>query len=319
MRKSCLPILMTIVLIACVRSAAFAQTTLRGKVQAPDHTPLENATVSIVKYDSLTVVKYTLTNSFGIFALTYPSGEEKRLIKISAYGYKTYYAPLLTATANLQIQLQEQTTTLKEVNIIQKSPVVKRGDTLNYDVKIFSKGQDRVIGDVIRNLPGIKINADGQISYNGRAINKFYIDGDDLLDNKYNLASNAIPADAVDKVQILEDHQPVNALIDIVKSNNAALNLKLKKSAKLKLFGVGETGAGIPDAYHANADLMLFKDNLKMLNKLAYNSTGLDLNYNLKTHSLEDLFDSFDLPLNTQILSSRTISDAPIPHRAGGY
>jgi hypothetical protein len=293
-------------------SAAFAQITYTGTVLGKDNIPLENAAVLIVKSDSSTVIRYTLSNSTGQFTLACPSIADQQYIKISAYGYKTYITALNPVNRSLQIQMQEQTTMLKEVNIIKQAPLVKRGDTLNYDVKTFSKGQDRVIGDVIRNLPGIKINPDGQIIYNGRAINKFYIEGDDLLDNKYNLASNAIPADAVEKVQILEDHQPVNTLRDIVRSNNAALNLKLKKTAKFKVFGVAETGVGLPDAYNLNTDLMLFKDNFKTLNKLSYNSTGLDLSYNLKSHSLEDLFDSFDLPLNGQQISTRTIPDPPI-------
>jgi hypothetical protein len=313
MNKICWAILIAGSLLFAAGPDAFAQITYRGSVFNKADIPLENAAVSIVKSDSITIIRYTLTNSTGHFEISCPPAADQQYIKISAYGFKTYIAAILPENRNLQIQMQEHTTTLKEVNIIKQVPLVKKGDTLNYDVKTFSKGQDRVIGDVIRNLPGIKINPDGQIIYNGRAINKFYIEGDDLLDNKYNLASNAIPADAVEKVQILEDHQPVNALRDIVKSNNAALNLKLKKSARVKVFGVAETGAGIPNAYHVNADLMLFKDNFKTLNKLSYNSTGLDLSYNLKSHSLEDLFDSFDLPLNGQLISARTIPDPPIP------
>jgi hypothetical protein len=313
MNKICWAILIAGLLLFTVGSNAVAQIIYTGVVHSKAHIPMENAAVSIVKSDSLTVIRYTLTNTTGHFEISCPAAADQQYIKISAYGFRTYIAAIHPENRNLQIQLQEQTTTLKEVNIIKQVPLVKKGDTLNYDVKTFSKGQDRVIGDVIRNLPGIKINPDGQIIYNGRAINKFYIEGDDLLDNKYNLASNAIPADAVEKVQILEDHQPVNALRDIVKSNNAALNLKLKKSARVKVFGVAETGIGIPDAYHINADLMLFKDNFKTLNKLSFNSTGVDLSYNLKSHSLEDLFNSFDLPLNGQQISARSIPDPPIP------
>jgi hypothetical protein len=59
-------------------------------------------------------------------------------------------------------------------------------------VNSFSKEQDRSIGDVLKRMPGIEV-PDGKILYQGKAINKYYIEGLDLLEGKYNLANDNLP------------------------------------------------------------------------------------------------------------------------------
>ena len=74
--------------------------------------------------------------------------------------------------------------TIKE--IIVKAPKVRvQGDTITYDVRLFSKEGDRSIGDVLRRMPGIKTNENGQVSYNGTPINRFYIENSDMLEGQY--------------------------------------------------------------------------------------------------------------------------------------
>jgi hypothetical protein len=79
-------------------------------------------------------------------------------------------------------------------------------------VNSFSKEQDRSIGDVLKRMPGIEVLPDGKILYQGKAINKYYIEGLDLLEGKYNLANDNLPYQEVSQVQILENHQPIKTL-----------------------------------------------------------------------------------------------------------
>ncbi|WP_462264266.1 hypothetical protein [Mucilaginibacter sp.] len=274
--------------------------------------PLANAAVVLLKRDSVTVLSFALTNTSGRFTIATGTTLDAAQIRVTLLGYRTLYLRYAPQPGAVTLQMTREYRQLKEIVIRPPAVLTRRKDTLSYDVNSFAKPQDRTIGDILKNLPGITINTQGQISYQGRAINKFYIDGDDLLSNKYNLATTAIPADAVDKVQIFENHQPVNVLRGVAKSDQAALNLKLKNSAKLHLFGSGELAAGVPKALNGKADLMLFKDKIKLLNTLNYNSTGNDLNYEIADHTLEELLNTFDRPLARQLMSTRTTLEPPL-------
>lgn len=81
-------------------------------------------------------------------------------------------------------------------------------------------------------MPGIDVAESGKISYNGKPINKFYIENLDMLKGRYGIATNNIPAKDISTVQILENHQPIKALEKINISNQAAINLKIKEERK---------------------------------------------------------------------------------------
>lgn len=99
---------------------------------------------------------------------------------------------------------------LKEV-AVKPSAIWKRNDTINYSVAELKSAQDRTIGDLLKKLPGVEVSKSGAISYNGKPINKFYIEGLDLLESKYSIATNNLPVDEVSTVQLLENHQFIKA------------------------------------------------------------------------------------------------------------
>jgi len=162
------------------------------------------------------------------------------------------------------------------------------GDTLSYTASDFSSAQDRVIGDVIKRLPGISVAADGTISYNNKPVSGVYLGGDNLLDDKYTIATNSIPQGVVDQVQVIDNHQPVKLLQNKVTSDDVALNLTFKKSAKLRLLGQETAGAGLPGNYYADFNALFLKDQYKAINYLKGNNTGEDLQQELVSHNITD-------------------------------
>ena len=148
----------------------------------------------------------------------------------------------------LDIKVKERSMQLKEVSVRAKK-IRQNGDTLNYTVGAYQKQGDRVIGDVLKRMPGIEVSANGGIKYNGKSIVKFYVEDMDLLQGRYGLATNNINAQDVATVQVLEKHQPVKALQDKTITDDVAINLKLKDSAKgtiaiNSMFGGGVQQAG---------------------------------------------------------------------------
>lgn len=120
-----------------------------------------------------------------------------------------------------------------------------KGDTIAYSVLGLREKQDRTIEDVIGRIPGIRVDVSGQIMYNGKPINKFYVDGKDMAGDSYAMVSKNLSADKVDTVEVLQHHQPVKALQGKQFSEAAALNLVLKDGVKFHWTGTAELGSGM--------------------------------------------------------------------------
>ena len=109
------------------------------------------------------------------------------------------------------IRLQAEPTRLRDV-IVKAPDIEQRSDTLVYYTSKYAREQDRNIGDVLKRLPGIDVEDNGTIKYNGEPINKFYINGSDFADGRYNLATENISPSDVASVEVMENHQPIRVL-----------------------------------------------------------------------------------------------------------
>jgi hypothetical protein len=165
------------------------------------------------------------------------------------------------------------------------------------------------IGDVLKKLPGITVASDGTISYNNKRISNLYIDGDNLLDDKYNIATTTIPHSVVEQVQVINNDQPIKVLRNKVMSDDVALNLTIKKGAKMQLLGQESIGAGIPGNYDVELNALLFKDKYKAINYLKGNNTGYDLQQELIAHNLQNYEQLIDNSIPAPLLSLGTVND----------
>ena len=178
---------------------------------------------------------------------------------------------------------------LKEVTI-KAQKIRQRGDTLVYSVATFAKDGDRSIGDVLKKMPGIQVADDGKITYNGTPINKFYIEGKDLLQGRYGLATNGVEHKDVSSVEVMTNHQPVKALKNLSESEQAAINLKLKDGSKSHLITTINAAVGVPSLWNGNLTGMMFSKQWQMISTYKTNNTGDDLQRDIKEHT--DLFAS---------------------------
>ncbi len=166
----------------------------------------------------------------------------------SFLGFKPLSIPVAKAVDGGEIVMEESSINLKEV-VVRVPPIKSRGDTLTYDVASFQSLSDRSIEDVLKKMPGISVEENGRIYYNGEAINKFYIEGLDALNGRYVMATRNISPDDVAAVNVYENHQAKKVLQDIETTDKAAINLKLKRKSLLKPIGyvIGGGGAGHAD------------------------------------------------------------------------
>lgn len=230
----------------------FAQKTVSGKITDEDGSPVPSASVTIEEPGKDAILAYGITNSKGEYKVTFTSPEANVDLKVKAFNQKPLTKQISNSDQTLTFKMQSEATEIKEVQLKTKM-ITARGDTIAYDLKAFDSKSDRTLADVMRKIPGIEVNKDGTILYQGNAINKFYVNGKDLMEGGYGTINNSLPKDAVQKVEVLENHQPVKILQDKVPSDQAAINIKLKNSVTMT--GRGEVGTGFGDPWLWNVKL----------------------------------------------------------------
>ncbi|SJZ48294.1 carboxypeptidase-like regulatory domain-containing protein [Sediminibacterium ginsengisoli] len=273
--------------------AVTAQPFVQGKVTGPDNRPLPMVSITLTRNADGPVLAFAITNTAGLYQVAYNKGGSDSLwLHANIMGFKKE-SRQLNGAKQLDFILESAITRLPEVTVKNKTaPIIGRQDTVNYDVASFKDPQDRTIGDVIRKLPGVEMDANGKIKYQGKPISHFYIDGDDLLDSRYNIATRSLPEDMVSKVQVLENHQPIKALKDVLYSDKPAMNLIMKDKARLKISGQGDAAFGTPGLYNVTANTMMFKKAVKFINYYKLNNTGTDLAEDVIMHNLSDMLNN---------------------------
>ncbi len=251
---------------------SYAQVSVSGKITDTDGKPISSASVTVEEPGKDAIVAYSISNAKGEYKVTFTSAEQNVDIKIKAFNQKPLLKIIKNTTQNLDFTLESDATEIKEVKLKSKM-ITKRGDTISYDLKAFESKSDRTLADVLRKIPGIDVNKDGSILYQGEPINKFYVNGKDLMEGGYGTVNNSLPKDAVQKVEVMENHQPVKILQDKVPSENAAINVKLKKTVTMT--GRGEVGAGFnPMLWNVKLTPMFFGQKNQWIVNYKANNTG---------------------------------------------
>lgn len=250
--------------------------TLTGKVVTTDDIPINHASVCLKKGNS--IVAFGFSDKQGHFRFD-AKGKTYSEVEVRQLGYATKCILYENYLNGQTIKLTEQPQELKEV-VVKSQKIRQEGDTLNYFVSAFRDKQDRTIADVIRKMPGLTVNNDGIIEYQGQRINKFYIEGMDLLGSRYAQASENIDAGKVKKVQVLERHQPIRALRKVDFREQAALNIVLADSARNVWNHTAEVSTGVAQngdndwLYDGRLVSMLFARKVQSISMYKANNTG---------------------------------------------
>ncbi len=253
----------------------FAQTIITGKVSdKAQNKALSNAIITANKLNTEITIGYGISKPSGQYEIKSNANADSLTLNIKMLGYAAQRINIANKSQTINFELKESSIELKEVKV-KPDPIKKYGDTLSYAVSAFKDKNDRVIADIIKKLPGVEVSPNGQILYQGEPINKYYIEGMDLLEGRYKLANENLNVEAVTDVEILENHQPVKMLNGVVHSEKAALNIKLKKN--ITTTGQVSLGAGIDPAYllrDVNITPMLFTKNTQFLATYQTNNVG---------------------------------------------
>ncbi|MDR0698759.1 MAG: carboxypeptidase-like regulatory domain-containing protein [Tannerella sp.] len=260
-----------------------AQTVITGNIKNKNDDTL-SAIVTVQAKGNIAIAGFTSTDANGNYTLKYAGTADSIIITATGMNIGKHTSTVVNRTQKIDFVIDEKPLELKEVTVT--APKIKlRGDTLEYSVNAYIDQNDRIIGDVLKKMPGIEVAQNGRISYQGKDINKFYVENLDLLHGRYGIATNNIPAKDVSTVQVMENHQPIKALQDKVISDKVAINLKLKDSVKGSFSLFGLAGAGYrPVLWSAELGSMYFAKTMQNMNVYKSNNSGDDVASEFRVH-----------------------------------
>ena len=246
-------------------SAASQQNTnsIKGTVSDTlSKQSMYRAIVSMIRAKDSILIKFTRTDQKGHFEIKdIPEG---KYILLSSLPNYADYTDTLSITANSKVELGTiplitKAHLLQEVVVKQTIGAIKlKGDTTEYRADSFRVQPNATVEELLKILPGIQVDKNGQITAQGRTVQKVLVDGEEFFGDDPTLVTQNIRADMVDKVQVFDKKSDQAAFTGIDDGKKTTtINLKLKNNKKQGYFGKVNAGAGTNGYY--NEQLMLNK------------------------------------------------------------
>ena len=261
--------------------------TVSGQIRdSVDLASLSEATVAVYMNASSALLNYQLTNSFGRFKiLNLPINSDLKLV-VSYVGYTPVEKIFRLTKENSDtlfknLLLSRSVLALQEV-VIRQPPMVMRGDTLIFNVSAFESKPNAVIGDLIKDLPGIIIWGDSKITVNGKPVSRVLVGGKVFFSGDPAISLGNIPTEAVKAIQVIPDKFEFDKSRDTT-VNSLTMNIELKAGHKKGAFSKLEYGFGNNGKYEGVATFASFSEkaqlslggNINNVNKQSFSIGGL--------------------------------------------
>ncbi|MBO9203061.1 MULTISPECIES: TonB-dependent receptor [Niastella] len=265
------------------------------------------ATVKFKTTVSGTANFYCITSANGFYELTINNNKDtKGIIEVSAIGFEVkqlVLENLSNGSLNLPIILSPLDHALPGV-IIKSEPAIQvKGDTISFRAEAFKQGNERSIASLLSNMPGFTVTENGRILFNGQAIDRILIEGDDLTGKQYEQLTKTLGINGIDKFQVINNYiDPENITASIYNAKSQVLNIKYKKNFLSKTFGNIEANGGYPlKNYYLNGQIISLLSKAKFITTGNYNTTG-HLPANIQQPANDNLFKNSDDFLDLSLL-----------------
>ncbi|MBA0884782.1 TonB-dependent receptor [Flavobacterium undicola] len=289
-----------IIIFFCFFST-FAQKSiiLNGKiVNNKTASPTESVTVYLIHPKDSSVVAYTISDKNGLFKLETKASIENLIFKISAEGYQEFSKNIEKLTKNIDLgifKLLEYENKLNEVVIKSTAPPIRiKKDTLEFNASSFKLRPDANVEALLRQLPGVTIDADKKITVNGKEVSQILVNGKPFFGEDGKIALQNLPSEIIKKVQVSDTKTKEQEFTKQASTTNtSSINLTIEKDKNKGFFGKVMGGYGSSDRYESSALLSYFKDK-RRISFLASSN-----NINATGFSMDEVFDNMGGGRNT--------------------
>jgi hypothetical protein len=151
------------------------------------------------------------------------------------------------------------------------------GDTLIFDAQRYARPTAFRLEELLRNVPGFRVDGEGRIYFNGKEISRIMIDGDDLAGDRYRMLSGNLRSAMVDKLEVIQSYQPNRLLKDYTNTTSPAINIRLKNEYRGKLSGSLSVGLGLKKLKEHEAEMLWMRDKWKEMVFVDFNNNGRNM------------------------------------------
>ncbi|MEO6135865.1 MAG: outer membrane beta-barrel protein [Ginsengibacter sp.] len=291
---------------------AFAQSgSISGQLyDSQNSKELALATITVFNAADTTLITYRLSNDNGRFKVPgLPLNTALRFL-VSYSGYETYRKEftLTESTPTLtfdSLAMNQASAQLDEVVLVaERPPVIIKNDTIEFNANSFKTLPNALVEDLLKKLPGVQVDKDGNISVNGKPVNRMMVDGKNFFGSDPKMASRNLPADIIDKVQVTDDKEELaNRMDDNVNAVGKVVNITLKKGIKKGAFGKLYAGGGTDERFETGGILNVFRDTLQV------SLLGYANDLNKPGFGFAELMDAGGLQRSNSNLNSRSITN----------
>ena len=253
-----------------------AQVSVRGVV-------VDSVSGHAVEFANVTLLvngkpqKFCRTDDKGAFSFSLAELKPSTKLQVTMMGYRKTFVPVAKA-GSYTIAIPAEAFVLQEVKV-QGSPATGRKDTITFDLTRYADQRDNTLKDVLKKLPGVDVAKNGTISYLGKNISRFTVEGLDLTNGRYNLLTENIKARDVKKAEVVNHDQSIKALQGKTLTDNIGMNVQLKDSARDRLSPnfAPYVMAGDPNHVGGKLNVMQIGRKRQMMYQAMYNRKGDEL------------------------------------------
>jgi uncharacterized membrane protein YgcG len=291
MRKS-FTLLVFVLLLSSIAMAQKADGSVKGKlVDTASKQAIADATISVLNAKDSSLITFTISTKQGVFEVKGLEPGNYQLV-FSHQAFQSFKKNISISADKKIIDLgniapEKNYKTLEGVTVTNEAPIVVKDDTIQFNASGFKTKPNATVEDLLKKLPGVEVDKDGNVKAQGEQVQKVYVDGKEFFGSDPKLATKNLTADMVESVQVFDDMSDQAKFTKIDDgSRTKTMNIKLKKDRNKGIFGRALAAYGSNDRYEGNLSVNKFDGVRRM--SLLFNTN----NINKQGFSFSDIISS---------------------------
>src|SRR5690606_3385175 len=241
---------------------------ISGRVLDPEQKPLESATVYIEKAADSSLVTYSISEKDGSFILNGKTDAQELNFFVSFSGFQTY---LVQIDAKERVQLGDiilevLTNDLDEVVVTAaRPPLTLKKDTLEFNASSFTTRPDANLEELLKKLPGVEVDTEGNITVNGKPVNRFLVNGEEFFGSDHRIATKNLPKEIIEKIQVMDTKTKAQEFTgEPGDPDNKTVNITIQEDKNKGYFARVTAGGGTDERYELSGIGNYFKDDMRI-------------------------------------------------------
>jgi hypothetical protein len=253
--------------------SAIAQSgSISGKItDTSGKKPMSLATITVFNAKDTTIITYRLSSPEGLFKIPNLPLDLPLRFMVTFSGYDAYRKDFILTAINPtlsfdSVQLNTTSKQLDEVIVFsERPPVMIKRDTIEFNASAFKTLPNALVEDLLKKLPGVQVDKDGNITVAGKPVNKILVDGKTFFGDDPKMATRNLPANVIDKVQVVDDKEEMLRNGDDNANNvGKVINITLKKGVKKGWFGKLYAGGGTNQLFEMGGIANIYRDTFQI-------------------------------------------------------